>query len=695
MELRSYPVSARYEQYERRAMRIAARVRWIKRHMFLVILAAMAVLGLILWFLGTVGAFTRPLQCADYVYGDRVEPSCRAFLSQPVYEYQAENSDVWNRDIPIFPGNYRIRAYTKGIFGKIRYSDTTSFTVFARDLRLSIPDSTYYYGDMSEELVLQHLQIQGLAQGDSIADTVFSLKTGENGLVDAAIEDFTILHESGIRVDDCYRVNLSGGSFTMEPRPITVSTKSAHKEYDAQSWQEGSAAITSGSLVPGDILECSFPELPADAGVHEIDAVCRIVNADGQDVTHLYAVKLNRGKLSVQPRKLTITTGSAQKTYDGEYLTCKVWELTAGQVVQGHKLQVDMISSRKNYGESPNEARITVTDASHDDVSANYDVQIVHGKLTVDPIVLKIKTESASKVYDGEPLMAPGKLVEGQVLKGHKISIKSVYGCVDVGIAENIPEVIITDKNGSNVKEEGYRIEIDIGILTVTPRPITVTSKSAQKLYDGTPLVCHEYSITSGSLGKRHEKEVVGIENFTGQQTEVGSSANVFNILIYTTTGHETTDNYEITYVYGTLTVLENPDYQPPDGPQGNPTGPGNGNENGSPSQNPSTLPPKPGSDTQITFPSGGGSDNTPIALIESIDGIRGGETIYLRFQSYGNYTLTGWTAGKPAPGFINEESPLKWVGRSMYDFGNTPAMIRLTRLSGCPVLFSFLRNHS
>ena len=666
MELKSYPVSQRYEQYEQRAQRLAAKIHWIRRHFILLLIAAAVVFGLLFWFLSSIGTITKPLQFDDFIYGEQVEPSCHAFLCRPKYEYREENSDLWSEEMPFFPGTYQIRAYTKGFLGKIRYCDVLTFTISKRSVLLSIPDSTYYYGNMSEALIIDHIKIQGLAAGDHLSDAKVSIQQQEDGKVYAQLISYTLENESEISVNDCYQVQLSGGSFTMVPRPITVSTNHEQKEYDAQIWQGGSATVTAGSLVSGDMLEYTISELPADAGVYEIDASCRIINESGLDVTHLYDLKLNRGKLTVNPIKLTITTGSAAKTYDGKNLSCKEWKLTDGRVIEGHKLYVATTTTRKAKGESLNEASIRIEDASRRDVTQNYDITVIYGTLKIDPILLKVQTGSATKVYDGETLTMPGKLTEGAVLKGHKITISTIYGQKAVGTCSNTPSVVIRDKNGVDVTEEGYSIEYDIGLLTVTPRPITVTSDSAQKLYDGMPLTCHKYAITEGSLGKWSGKETVSLANFSGQQTEVGSSDNVFNIFISSSNGYDTTSNYDITYVFGTLTVLENPDFKEP--------------------ETESKFEEKPGGDTPITFPRGDGDDMT-IALIESLKNVQDGKTIYLRFQSYGDYTLTGWTAGKPISGYINDQSPLKWLGQGIHSYGNTATRIRLTRLEGCGVL--------
>ena len=47
MELKSYPVSQRYEQYEQRAQRLAVRIHWIRRHFILLLITAAVVFGLL------------------------------------------------------------------------------------------------------------------------------------------------------------------------------------------------------------------------------------------------------------------------------------------------------------------------------------------------------------------------------------------------------------------------------------------------------------------------------------------------------------------------------------------------------------------------------------------------------------------------------------------------------------------------
>ena len=78
--------------------------------------------------------------------------------------------------------------------------------------------------------------------------------------------------------------------------------------------------------------------------------------------------------------------------------------------------------------------------------------------------------------------------------------------------------------------------------------PLTVTAASATKVYDGTPLTNGNYTIE----GLMPDDEYYVKLTVTGSQTEVGSSYNVPSNLDLLS-GIE--DNYDITYVNGTLTV--------------------------------------------------------------------------------------------------------------------------------------------
>lgn len=84
--------------------------------------------------------------------------------------------------------------------------------------------------------------------------------------------------------------------------------------------------------------------------------------------------------------------------------------------------------------------------------------------------------------------------------------------------------------------------------FSIAPRTVSLTSASAEKVFDGTPLTAR--SVLVGGDG------LVGLERFdwviSGSQTEVGLSSNAFTFAAHAGTKIE---NYAVSCSYGTLTV--------------------------------------------------------------------------------------------------------------------------------------------
>ncbi len=152
---------------------------------------------------------------------------------------------------------------------------------------------------------------------------------------------------------------------------------------------------------------------------------------------------------------------------------------------------------------------------------------------------------------------------------------------------------------------------------------LIVASTSTQKEYDGTPLTAHFYDILSGKLKSGHSIRT----RFSGSQTEVGSSENIFSIQIIDSSGNDVTNSYEIELVFGKLNVTRKP------------TTGGNGS----------------GSGTGVGESVGGGSRIDLGGLISSLDGEGNNnelclrvkneinDTVYLKIKSFGAYTGKSW----------------------------------------------------
>ena len=169
---------------------------------------------------------------------------------------------------------------------------------------------------------------------------------------------------------------------------------------------------------------------------------------------------------------------------------------------------------------------------------------------------------AAEKVYDGTALsLAKASSVSfsagsNELLPGHRIvSASSVIEVTDAGTASaaiDAGSVRILDANGADVTSN-YQVIGGSATLTVTRRPLTIRTSSAVKVYDGTPLTDHTAPTVTGLLSG-HRLPIT----FTGKQEKAGSSANTIKTdFKITCDDKDVTKNYDISYSFGTLTVLK------------------------------------------------------------------------------------------------------------------------------------------
>ena len=165
---------------------------------------------------------------------------------------------------------------------------------------------------------------------------------------------------------------------------------------------------------------------------------------------------------------------------------------------------------------------------------------------------MQITTHDIVAEYDGTAHFSEDFSVVG-LASGHRIQTFNVTKLMQVGVATNeVAGILVYDSLGNDVTTM-YKMEYTYGTITVTPRSITIETGSASKVYDGTPLQCDTYSVTSGALA---EGDQIGEIVFTGTQTEHGRSQNgISDLVIYDRNGTDVTTCYSIEVVAGTLTV--------------------------------------------------------------------------------------------------------------------------------------------
>lgn len=179
-------------------------------------------------------------------------------------------------------------------------------------------------------------------------------------------------------------------------------------------------------------------------------------------------------------------------------------------------------------------------------IKAKNDANVV-GSLAVGFDVVPADIKSAviepveDQVYSGEeitPKLKSVKLGSTELVEGTDYDLTKFENNVDAGTAT------ITIAGKDNVTGTTTTT------FTIKPRQVTLTSSSDEKPYDGKPLTSNSVEVSGlgwvSGQGARYD--------FTGSQTKVGSSKNTFN---YTLRSGTKAGNYDITCVFGTLTVTE------------------------------------------------------------------------------------------------------------------------------------------
>ena len=392
---------------------------------------------------------------------------------------------------------------------------------------------------------------------------------------------FSISDAEGRDVTGNYNISVINGSITVtersEKQPLTVKVADAEKEYDGSPLDSSTYTISDGALLGTDQLVLNaFEGGITDVGEGELSASFAVKNGE-TDVSSNYAITVLPGKVVITPPvtpeptpeptpaakiPLTVKVKDAEKPYDGTALNASGYEITSGALLQGDKLVlVSYNGSLTGVGTAAIGASFAVSRGTTD-VSELYDITVVPGKLTISHRSLVLTADSASKEFDGKELVKNSyAITSGSLVSGHTLTLSITGSQTKIGSSANAIDpksVKVTDADGKNVTAQ-YSIALREGTLSVTApasaNALTVTVKSAEKVYDGTPLSVKDYEITSGKLAEGDEL-VPG--TFSGELTNAGE-AEVKADFTVKNGDTDVSGKYSITIVPGKLTVKPRP----------------------------------------------------------------------------------------------------------------------------------------
>ncbi len=404
------------------------------------------------------------------------------------------------------------------------------------------------------------LLIEGvMASGDQMTVRV----SGERidvGSSDAVLESYTILNRNSEDVAKYYVPTFKDGTLTIIAKAdeIVIKAISDSKKYDGTVLKNSGYTYTSGVLVSGDILEAVVSGEQLNAGSGDNKVISYKVTRNGVDVTGNYTFgECVDGVLEVTKRKVTLTSASDVKQYDGTALTNDEVTVSGDGFVNGEGATYEVTGSQKDVGYSYNLFDYTLYPNT---LGRNYVIEKIYNTLTVisyqNEITVTVKGNTSGDKYDGNEKSVTGYKVvsitndnglysSGDVsYNGVAIAKGTNAGTYEMGLkVENFKN---TNKNFANVT---FELEED-GKFEIAKRKVTLTSASDEKEYDGSALTNH----TITESGDKFADGEGATYTVTGSQTVVGFGDNEFT---YELNNNTSGDNYIITKTFGTLTVTE------------------------------------------------------------------------------------------------------------------------------------------
>lgn len=293
--------------------------------------------------------------------------------------------------------------------------------------------------------------------------------------------------------------SVENGSLVIGKAKVTLKSADLSKAYDGTALENGGTALaTEDGFVEGEGATYTFTGSQTLVG-SSANAFTYTLN-EGTKAEN-YDIDKTEGKLTVTDREeadkyeITVTANSATETYDGTEKTASGVTGTTSTNDKGAQFTVEGLSatvSGTDAGEYTNEVSGTpvVKDAAGNDVTSQFKVKTVNGKLVIDKRAVTIKPKNATKAYDGKPLKAiEWEIVSGSFVDGQSIADPQYNGSQTVPGSSESSITKWGYAEGTNAAN--YNITAAKGSLTVTDRAdgekykITVKANSAESTYDG------------------------------------------------------------------------------------------------------------------------------------------------------------------------------------------------------------------
>ena len=295
-----------------------------------------------------------------------------------------------------------------------------------------------------------------------------------------------------------------------------------------------------------------------DAGVYEtVITGTPIVKLGDNDVTDRVVVKTQKGQLTISKRDVTLTSASDEKVYDRTPLTNHSVTPSVDGFAKNEGATYDFTGSQTDVGESDNSFTYTLNRNTNPD---NYNIKVVSGKLKVTPftdeVTVTITGNTDTKTYDGNKHSVEGYTVsisKPKLYQENDITFTGSAKAEGTDANTYLMGLKVADFTNNNKNFTTVNFVVEDGKLVINKRQVTLTSASASKKYDGTPLTKEVVTVDGEGFVAGEVSDIKA----TGSVTNV-SEGEVTNAITFTKGDSFKDKNYEIAKNEGKLSIIAN-----------------------------------------------------------------------------------------------------------------------------------------
>ena len=349
---------------------------------------------------------------------------------------------------------------------------------------------------------------------------------------------------------------IATGSFRVRKTKLVIQTGSAEREYNGLPLKNNQWYIAEGEIAEEHHIEVEVRGEQTDIGTGENIAYVRVFDESDIDISDQYDIHVDAGKLKILKPKVIVKGFSAAKVYDGSPLENKEIDYNHSRIGTGNTVVATGFPSKTEPGIYENRFQVNIYNSENKDITDNYDIEYEYGTLTIRYDVIRIRTGSASKEYDGLPLTNDEYYLEfGRVRNGHRLECNTVGTITLVGSASNNISVHVYGEYGEDLTDM-YEIQITPGLLSVQPRRIAIQTRDVSRPVGSDP-VTDDWELIDGTLAAGETLSVRTTQQLANSMTpQVGDNRAELISIVAEGRSEDLSTCYQIAYYYGYYEIM-------------------------------------------------------------------------------------------------------------------------------------------